>query len=193
LFKQHQDEYQASQAASFVRVGPAKYLSVAGRSRPGAPEFVAGVEALYMVARSLKMAHKAAGKNYVVTKLEALYWMDDGGMTPGAVTTWNWQLLVRVPLFVSQRDRHAGIDRLIAKGKPELVRKVQLMDLSEGDCVQILHVGPYTAERSSIARMHALAKLSGRRFAGRHHEIYLSDPRRADPAKLKTILRQPVS
>lgn len=193
LYKLHRDEYVAGAQASFVRVGPAKYLAITGRSRPRAAEFTDGIAALYNVAFTVKMAYKHAGMTYAVTKLEALWWMDDGAETPDSVTTWNWQLLLRVPPFVSQRDRQDAIDSLMARGKPELVRSVQLINLHEGDCVQILHVGPYAAERASIAKMHEFAKRAGRRFSGMHHEIYLSDPRRVAPENVKTILRQPVA
>lgn len=73
------------------------------------------------------------------------------------------------------------------------MRRVQLIELREDTCVQILHVGPYTEEKDSIAKMRAFAERAGRKFAGKHHEIYLTDPRRVKPDKLKTILRHPVA
>lgn len=193
LYAKHKNEYLASQMPSFVRVGPAKYLSITGRSKPGAEEFSTGVGALYNVAFTVKMAHKSAGSNYAVTKLEGLWWLDDGVTAPSAEATWNWQLLLRVPRFVSEKDLQIAGDGLIAKGKPDDVRRVQLIELREDTCVQILHEGPYTNEKESIAKMRAFAERAGRKFSGKHHEIYLTDPNRVKPEKLKTILRQPVA
>lgn len=193
LYVKHKNEYLASKLPALVRVGPAKYLSITGRSAPGAEGFTRAVGALYNVAFTVKMARKFAGSDYTVTKLEGLWWLDDKGIEPTPTTTWNWQLLLRVPPFVTQREVQGAIDTLIDRGKDPEVRRVQLTELREDTCVQILHVGPYTEERESIARMREFAEQAGRRFSGKHHEIYLSDPRRVKSEKLKTILRQPVA
>lgn len=192
LYAEHKNEYLASRLPAFVRVGPAHYLSITGRSKPGADEFTTGVGALYNVAFTVKMARKQAGSNYTVTKLEGLWWLDEGETELTASMTWNWQLMLRVPKFVSQAEVRAAIASLIARGKPVDVRRVQLTELREDRCVQILHTGPYTEEQESIAKMRTFAEQSGRKFTGKHHEIYLSDPRRVKPAKLRTILRYPV-
>jgi hypothetical protein len=194
LYAKHKNEYVASsKKPGLVRVGPARYLSISGRSAPGAPEFTRAIGALYNVAFTMKMARKFAGQDYTVTKLEGL-WSSD---TPGAdasnpATVWNWELLIRVPPFISEKELRTTIDGLIAKGKDEEVRRVRLVDIQEGECVQMLHIGPYTAEEPTLNKMRAFAELAGRRFEGRHHEIYFSDPRRVAPERLKTILRQPV-
>jgi hypothetical protein len=97
-----------------------------------------------------------------------------------------------VPTFVTERDMKTAVAALTQKGKPD-VGRVELLDLTEGECVQILHVGPYTAEQEDIEKMRAFADQAGRKFSGKHHEIYLSDPRRVEAVRLKTILRQPVA
>jgi hypothetical protein len=193
LYAKHTNEYVAGKLPALVRVGPAKYLSISGRSAPNADEFHRAIGALYNVAFTIKMARKLAGFDYTVTKLEALWWLDGAPVEPTPTTVWNWQLLLRVPPFISSRELYDTIDSLIAKGKSEEVRRVTLVDIDEGPCVQILHTGPYTEERESIAKMRAFAERAGRTFSGKHHEIYLSDPRRVKPEKLKTILRQPVA
>ncbi len=193
LYAKHRNEYLASQMPSFVRVGPATYFAFAGRGKPGAPDFATGIGAINNVAFTVKMAHKSGGKDYAVTKLEALWWRDDDASEPSKDTTWNWQLLLRVPPFVTDKDLAKAVDGLIAKGKPDAVRRVQFIELREDTCVQILHVGAYTEEKESIAKMRAFAERAGRAFSGKHHEIYLSDPRKVNPDKLRTILRQPVS
>jgi len=193
LYAKHKNEYLASAMASFVRVGPASYLAFDGRGKPGAPDFATGIGAMLNVAFTVKMAFKAAGRDYAVTKVEALWWRDDDTIAPTKDTIWNWQLLIRVPPFVTQKELQAAADVLIAKGKPDDVRRVHLIELHEDTCVQILHVGSYQEEGPTIAKMHAFAKMSGRSFNGKHHEIYLSDPNKTAGDKLRTILRQPVS
>ena len=138
------------------------------------------------------MARKFAGQDYTVTKLEGLWWREDGKGPDGPMEGWSWQLMIRVPTFVNAREVKATIDSLIEKGKDDAVRRVELVDLREGECVQILHTGPYTQEHESIEKMRTFAAQLKRKFTGRHHEIYLSDPRRVKPEKLRTILRQPV-
>ena len=193
LYAQHKDEYVAKREPAFLRVGPARYLGITGKSKPGAEEFHRAAGALYSVAFTLKMACKAAGRDHVVTKLEGLWWLDDPEETIGPMTTWNWQLLLRVPPYVTESDVHDTIEALVKKGKDDEVRRVQLLDLRENACVQMLHVGPYTDEHASIARLREFTARAGREFVGKHHEIYLSDPRRVKPDKLRTILRYPVS
>lgn len=193
LYAKHKNEYVAGKLPALVRVGPAKYLSVSGRSAPNSDEFHRAIGALYNVAFTIKMARQFAGSDYTVTKLEGLWWLDGAPGEPTPTTVWNWQLLLRVPPFINSRELYDTIDSLIAKGKGEEIRRVTLVAIDEGPCVQILHVGPYTEERESIAKMRAFAERAGRSFSGKHHEIYLSDPRRVKPEKLKTILRQPVA
>jgi hypothetical protein len=106
--------------------------------------------------------------------------------------SWNWKLLIRVPEFISEKDLKSAVDSLLKKGKDKRVSSVKLEALNEGSCVQVLHVGPYDQEAKTISKMRELAEGKGFAFEGRHHEIYLSDPRRVAPERLRTILRQPV-
>jgi hypothetical protein len=195
LYSRHKNEYVANaKKPGLVRVGPARYLSISGRAAPGSDEFTRAIGALYNVAFTIKMARKFAGQDYTVTKLEGLWSLDDPGADPSSLgTIWNWELVIRVPTFINARNVRSTIDQLVAKGKDEAVRNVRLVDIREGECVQMLHVGPYTAERPTLDKMREFAELAGRRFDGRHHEIYLSDPRRVKPDKLRTILRQPLA
>lgn len=193
LYAKHKNEYIAGKLPGLVKVGPARYLAITGRGTPGGEAFTRAVGALYNVAFTIKMARKFAGSDYTVTKLEGLWWLDDPAVEPTPGAEWNWQLLIRVPTFITQRELRIRTETLVERGKGEDVRRVQLIDLKEGQCVQILHTGPYTEERESIAKMRAFAAQAGRKFAGRHHEIYLSDPRRVSSQRLKTILRYPVT
>ncbi len=105
---------------------------------------------------------------------------------------WNWQLLIRTPDFIGRKQLADAVRLLLDKGKPAEVREVELCKLKEGLCVQMLHVGPYEEEERTVRQMLAHASEDSLVFAGKHHEIYLSDPRRVPPEKLRTILRLPV-
>jgi hypothetical protein len=174
-----------------IDTAPAQYLGITGRGEPGGDAFTQAVGALYNVAFTVKMARKFAGTVYTVSKLEALWWGagpdDDFMFLPR--DQWNWQLLIRTPDFISRSEVSGAIATLVGRGKPARVRDVELVTIDEGSCVQMLHIGPYTEEWRSLEAMHAFAEREGREVHGRHHEIYLSDPRRVAPAKLKTILR----
>ncbi len=186
LYAEHRDEYVAPREPTLVDVGRARYLAIAGHGKPGGAEFATAVGALYNVSFTIKMASKAAGSDYAVSKLEGVWWKE------GTSLEWTWQLLIRVPEFITKKHLAEAVTKLLEREKDEAVSRVTLETLDEGKCVQVLHVGPYTAEKPTIARMRAFATQHGLSFKGRHHEIYLSDPRRVEMEKLRTILRQPV-
>jgi hypothetical protein len=134
-----------------------------------------------------------SGEDYAVGKLEAQWWTD-GGLDFANLPRdqWRWNLLIRTPDFIRARDPRQAVAVLLKRGKGEDVKRVRLESLAEGQCVQMLHVGPYERECETIAAMQAFAGKKQLEFSGRHHEIYLSDPRRVPPERLKTILRHPV-
>ena len=195
LFKKHKAEYVAPKKPVLVKLGPAKYLSVEGRGEPSGVAFQVAIGALYAVAFTIKMTRKFAGKgDYKVAWLEGLWWGPNKA-APFAVKSpadWRWKLLIRTPTFVAVRDLARAQQALLAKGKAPEVRKVKLETIREGKCVQMLHVGPYEREAPTLEAMHDFAHAEGLEFRGVHHEIYLSDPRRVPPAKLRTILRHSV-
>lgn len=193
LYTRHKKEYVALRSPAVVTIGAVKYLAAAGRGDPNGPAFGAAVGALYGVAFTIKMARKAGGRDFVVSKLEGQWWGGRRGrlLIDSAVATWRWKVMIRVPPFVTARDLLAARRALAARGRA-LPVPVRLETLREGKCVQMLHRGPYRAEHATIGAMLAFARAHGLRPRGRHHEIYLSDPRRVAPATLRTILRQPV-
>lgn len=194
LYKLHRNEYAATRKPALVKIGPARYLAIEGQGAPGTEAFSASIGALYGVAFTVKMARKFSGRqDYTVCKLEAQWWSDAGPDFMAAPKhAWQWKLLIRIPNFVTGKEVDGAIAALLERGKAETVRCVRLESLSEGKCVQVLHVGPYDKEHETIASMKALADSHKLSFHGRHHEIYLSDPRRVAPEKLKTILRMPL-
>jgi hypothetical protein len=165
---------------------PRRYLMVDGRGDPNtAPAYADALAALYPVAYRVKFAAKAAGHDYVVPPLEALWWADD----PAAFTSrrdktqWQWTVMLLVPDWVD--------DATVAA---ELVDPVRIETLAEGRCVQTLHVGSYDDEGPVLAELHErFIPGAGLAMTGRHHEIYLNDARRTAPERLRTILRQPVT
>jgi hypothetical protein len=193
LYREHQKEYAASRKPVLVEVGPAAYLSISGQGAPGGSAFNDAIGALYGAAFTVKMTRKFAGRrDYVINKLEAL-WPNlerDGAMPDRK--KWIWQLLIRTPRFVARNEVTQAIGVLLKRGKGTEVQRVRLESIEEGLCVQALHVGRYEEEGATVALMRSFAEAKGLRFHGIHHEIYLSDPRRVAPEKLKTILRQPV-
>jgi hypothetical protein len=194
LYKALADQYLAPKAPLLLTVRPAQYLSIAGRGAPGGEEFVERLGALYNSAFTIKMARKFAGQDYAVCKLEALWWgkRPDGDFLAEPQSQWNWQLLIRVPDFIAGPDLENAAAGLVKKGKSHLVLDVVLQTIDEGLCVQMLHVGAYAEEKQSVERMRAFATVEGLKYHGKHHEVYLSDPRKVATEKLRTILRQPV-
>jgi hypothetical protein len=195
LLQQHKAEYVTPKKPVLLKVGPAKYLAVEGRGAPADVAFQAAVGALYAVAFTIKMTRKFAGKgDYKIAWLEGLWWGPDK-RAPFAVKSpkdWRWKILIRTPTFVAARDLAKAQKELLAKGKVAEVAKVKLETLREGRCVQMLHVGSYATEPATIEAMLDFAEAQGLSFLGVHHEIYLSDPRRVPPGKLRTILRHSV-
>jgi hypothetical protein len=194
LYKVHKGEYVAPREPVLIQTKPARYLTITGQGAPGGEAFQQSVGALYSVAFSLKMAKKFAGKDYKVCHLEGLWWGDKEGENFAAQSpdTWNWKLIIRVPDFIGAKDLVETIARLKEKGKPPEVARVKLETIDEGQCAQMLHLGPYMTEAETISQMIALAMKKGLSCRGRHHEIYLSDPRRVPAERLRTILRLPV-
>jgi len=194
LYAKHKNEYVANaKKPSIVRVGPAKYLRISGTGRPDSPPFNEAIGALYTMAFTIKMAKKFAGQDYTVTKLEGLWEVDSpSGNWSAPDNVFKWDLMIRVPTFVTEKDLKAAAEQAIAKGKEAPVHRVRLTEYLEGECVQMLHIGPYSDEQRTVDKMREFAALAGRQFVGRHHEIYFSDPRRVPPERLKTILRNPI-
>lgn len=195
LYKLHAAEYVAPRRPTLVATRPGRYLTIDGKGDPGGPAFGEKVGALYAVAFTIKMAKKQLGQDYKVAGLEGLWWGVGGTsrwMIERSRGTWRWKLLIRVPDFVAAKCVTMAARMLREKGKGKDVSTVKLERIAEGRCVQMLHVGPYMAEGPTMDAMLAHAEANGLTFTGRHHEIYLSDPRRVPPGRLRTILRHPV-
>ena len=187
-FKKTLDAYRAQRGRfRTIDVPDMRYLMVDGHGDPNSsPAFTAAVEALYPVAYKLKFASKRGlGRDYVVPPLEGLWWAEDmdAFTTARDKSQWDWTLMLMVPDWIDE----AMFEQTGAEG-------VRLQTLSEGRCVQTLHVGSFDDEAAVLAQLHhEVIPGNGLRMAGTHHEIYLSDFRKVAPDKQRTILRQPVS
>jgi hypothetical protein len=174
-----------------------QYLSVDGHGDPNtSPDYAAALAALYPVAYQLKFASKRElGRDYVVPPLEGLWWADDlaAFTTARDKTQWHWTMMLLVPDWLDDDAVQAAVEQAGRANAPARLGDVRLDRLAEGRCVQTLHLGPFDDEAPVLARLHhEFVPEHGLRLTGRHHEIYLSDPRRTAPEKLRTILRQPV-
>jgi len=193
LYKLHATEYVTPKMPLLVKTAPAVYLAIEGQGDPNSELFGAKVGALYNVAFTLKMARKFAGCDYTVCKLEGLWWVvGDQPFMETPKEDWRWKLMIRTPEFITKKEIEATIQKLLDKGKPAEVKNVKLEKLNEGLCVQMLHVGPYLEEAPTLKQMCEFTKNLCKSYHGLHHEIYLSDPRKVAPEKLRTILRYPI-
>lgn len=185
-----------SAAFDDVVVPPARYLAVDGHGDPNtSTEYAAAVGSLYASAYTLKFGFRASsGADFVVGPLEGLWSSaDPADFAAGKKDAWDWTMLIAVPQIVPDEDVEPALIAAAAK-KPALpIDRVRLLRLDEGRCLQILHIGSYDDEAPTLARLHhELMPALGVDFNGPHHEIYLSDPRRVAPERLKTVLRQPI-
>lgn len=194
LFKSCQPDYATPRKPVLFKMQPALYLTIEGQGKPGGPEFEVCIGALYGAAFTIKMTRKFAGKgDYAVCKLEAQWWAaGTNDLSQAPMEAWRWKLMIRTPDFVSQEDLDSAVAVLLKRAKGQEVKRVKLENIDEGTCVQMLHIGPYDREGDTVNVMRQFAESKNLTFAGRHHEIYLSDPRRVPPERLKTILREPV-
>ncbi|MHA2174904.1 MAG: GyrI-like domain-containing protein [Candidatus Hodarchaeales archaeon] len=199
--KKFKDFYQPkANVVSVVDVPAFNFLMIDGKGYPGtSQEYQDAMATIYPISYTLKFMMKKKGKDYVVMPLEGLWWADD--MT--VFTTefmerkeeWKWTSLVMQPEFVTEEMVKEAIAEIEAKGKelPSLSR-IRFESYLEGKSAQIMYFGPYSEEGPTIQKIHDYIKELGGHFDGlknKHHEIYLSDPRRTKPERLKTIIRQP--
>jgi len=186
--------YTAKITPEIVEIKEGLFLTIEGKGAPGGDEFQTKVGALYSLAYGIKMLMKKEGKDFTVAKLEGLWWVDsDKPWYEVPREEWRWKLLIRQPEIVTSEIVENAREEVIKK-KLEMVNEVKFEKMKEGKCVQILHIGPYSTEPESLAKMEKLMEEKNLVKNGLHHEIYLvmAYPRKVPNEKLKTILRQPV-
>jgi hypothetical protein len=179
---------------TLVDVAPMNFLMIDGHGDPNkAPAFQENTEALYTLAYTIKFALKPAGVEFVVPPAEGLWWMEDMREFSLAVKDrWDWTLMMMQPQAVTPEILANARQHALRKKAIPALEKVRLEAYHEGLSIQIMYYGSYADEGPTIARMHAFIRDEGYLPNGKHHEIYLGDPRRTPPEKLKTVIRQPV-
>ena len=196
LKKDLKDLYSPSpKDAELVRVPRFNYIMIDGSGDPNtSQEFQEAVQALYAAAYTLKFMIKKEKKvDYPVMALEGLWWADDMEVfMTGKRTDWKWTLMILQPKVVTKALFKKAVKAAIQKKGLAALEKLRLESMDEGLSVQIMHFGTYAEEGPTIQRLHAFARERFFELKGKHHEIYLSDPRKVSAEKRKTVIRQPV-
>lgn len=195
LRKELKEYYTAKKEPQIIDLPPGKFLTIIGRGEPGGETYSAGLNALYGLSYTLKFRLKKQGNDFTVMALEGLWWWDDPTInwleSAPPREEWNFKSMIRQPDFITQEMLDEILPEVREKKGP-IVGDAVLEIFHEGLSAQIMHIGPYSEEIHTLRILHAFIEENGYKLRGRHHEIYLGDPRRTAPEKLKTILRHPV-
>ena len=201
--KEYRDLYQPGTSPSVLTVPSVRFIAVRGEGDPNEPggAYQTALNLLYGVAYTLKMSYKTEYRidgyyQYAVPPLEG-FWHQAGveGVDYSRKESFEWLSVIRLPEFVQDKDFKWAVETAERKKKLDF-SPVELLTIDEGLCVQCMHIGPYDAEPATVEKIHAFCAEHG--YAPdfsrerRHHEIYLGDPRKGDPQKLKTVIRHPV-
>ena len=189
--------YKATLRPVLVDVPSFEFVMIDGTGDPNdSPEFEAAVSTLYSISYPVVMTLKKSGATGLkVGPLEGLWWADDMavfGEESDDRSAWQWTMMIRQPSEVPPEIYEAAIDKAAKKLGSAAAERARIERFHEGQAAQVLHRGPYNEEGPSIARLHEFIADQGLVKSGKHHEIYLSDPRRCVPERLRTVLRQPV-
>lgn len=186
--------YRATTTPQLVHVPALRFLGNDGHGDPNtSPAYAAAVQALYSVSYAAKFAvKKAGGPEFKVSPLEGLWWAEDmSTFLTRDKSEWDWTMMIRQPDAVTDELIGRLTDEVATNKSMPVAKELRLISFEEGTAAQVLHVGPYDAEGPTIARLHEFIDEHGFTLNGHHHEIYLGDPRRAAPERLRTIIRQP--
>lgn len=190
----------SAKQVELIEAPPLQFAMLEGAIEPGAspgnsPSFQDAMQAMYGIAYTLKFMSKKRKENpidYPVMALEAQWWVEEGTFDIQNPDNWRWNAMILQPDHISPEMFHEGLEQLRKKKPSPALDRLRLERFHEGLSVQILHIGPYAEEPRSLEKMDRFAEENGYHMHGKHHEIYLGDPRRAQPEKLKTVLRHPV-
>ena len=203
--KEYKEFYMPKKVPSIVSVPQMNYIAVRGKGNPNEEngEYKKSIETLYTIAFTIKMSYKGDYKidgyfEYVVPPLEGLWWNDGAAcinLSESDKEKLNFISMIRLPDFVTEKDFNWAVKTAEEKKKKSF-SNAEFLTYDEGLCVQCMHIGSYDDEAKTIELMESYAGENGYQFdlsnTRRHHEIYLSDPRRCDVSRLKTVLRYPI-
>ena len=197
-FKKHYKNLYQTSAKEVVslEVPPLNYFMIDGKGNPNTSQLYAeAVEALFSLSYTLKFMIKKGelAIDYGVMPLEGLWWADDmESFSADNKDDWKWTMMIMQPELITPALVDAAIAEVKRKKQLSALSKIRFETYSEGLCAQLLHIGPFSEEGPSVAKVHSYIEANGA-LSGKHHEIYLSDIRRAAPEKWKTIIRQPMT
>lgn len=195
LKREHHDCYAATGKCDLVDVPELAYLMIDGTGDPNTAEaYRDAVSALFSVAYKAKFAARDdTGVDHTVMPLEGLWWTDDmAEFSMDDKSNWFWTMLIAQPDHVTADHVADAIQHAVTAKHLDAARSIRLERWTEGRAAQILHIGPYAAEAPTIEKLHAFIAETSLSRSGKHHEIYLSDPARVAPERMRTIVRQPV-
>lgn len=187
--------YHAKKTPDWVDVPVMNYLMIHGKGDPNtAQSYADAIQALFSVSYTLKFMIKKGPKqiDYGVMPLEGLWWVDDlSTYSQEDKSNWKWTAMIMQPEFISEKMVQEAIQKTAEKKELPALPLLEFRSYSEGKAAQIMHIGPFSEEGPTIERLHQFIEDNGFQLHGKHHEIYLTDFRRAAPENLKTIIRQP--
>lgn len=182
---------------SVIDIPPCNYLMMDGSGDPAtSPDYSAAINTLYAVSYVVKfMFRKSVNPvDYTVLSLEGLWWSDNtSSFAESRRHEWKWTMMIMQPEFVTRESVDLAMVEASRKRDLPALPSLRFAELAERLCAQIMHLGPYADEGPTVAKLHDYIRGAGYHFNGKHHEIYLSDPRKTAPARMKTILRQPIA
>lgn len=193
--KEYRELYSAPKTEPvIVDVPPLQYLMADGSGNPNtSPRFPKIMAGLYPVAYTLRFAIKADEQvAYSVMPLQGLWWLPDEDFDFSVKDRWLWTLMIMQPDYVTEERFAAALETARKKEPLPIFDELRLEVYEEGRAAQIMHIGPYADEAPTIEKLHAFIHDQGYKLRGKHHEIYIGDPNRSAPEKLKTIIRQPI-
>jgi len=196
LKKEFKEYYNpTAKDVTLINVPEMNFIMIDGQGAPESPQFQKAIEALYPIAYTVKFDKKKKESiDYPVMALEGLWWaedMSDFDPEKGDRNKWMWTLMIMQPDIVTAADIETAREASVKKKPNPALEKVRLQSYAEGKSAQIMHVGPFSEEGPNVQRIHQRIQEIGGVPFGKHHEIYLSDFRRVDPVKMRTVLRQP--
>jgi hypothetical protein len=183
----------SAKEVTILDVPDMKFLMIDGEGAPEGQQYADAVQTIYPVAYAIKFGvKKTKAVDYGVLPLEGLWWMDNmAEFSVDRKDEWKWTSMIMQPKYVTEDDYKAALEQVKKKNLPA-IGKIRFECYHEGKAAQIMHIGPFSTEGSNVQRLHDAIKASGHQLIGKHHEIYLGDPRKTAPERLKTVLRQPM-
>lgn len=195
LKKELKHLYNPSKEIALVDVPEMNFLMIDGTGDPNtSQDYKDAIESLYAVSYTLKfMVKEEKAVDYVVMPLEGLWWTEPmSQFTMENKDMWQWTAMIMQPEYVTEELFNRAVEQVQIKKNLPSLSKIKFKSLYEGLSTQLMYIGPYSAEGPTIEKLHNFIEENGYELRGKHHEIYLSDPRRSAPEKLKTVIRQPV-